>query len=331
MGNQIKFSVGNTQRGYKSVEISLGDTKIEYKILRNGLNPVKKNSVTVNVDKNSSDALDSLNIFAWEKNYVGDKISGEQWSLTFQNGEKIYRGRGSNAYPDNWDDFLDWLDVLIPEMNFIDGKRVDAVEMSLSRADDEIFEDLTVNRRENLLTLEKNSSTHTYHLSIDETKNFLDVCQKYFENLEVNAAEDYIPKISVKLQRHDGSTTDFSAPYNDFSMPDVAKFAEEIHAFASDLSAEIFSPEALHITNDAEKFILCKVQFKGNYKSYTYRAEDETFAVGDVVDVPVGRNNDVTQAKIVDIGYFDEDELPIPLDRIKSIIGRHTGNAWDNY
>ncbi len=331
MGKQIKFSVGNVLRGYKSVEISVGGTKVKYKILRNELKPVEKNSVAVNIDKNLSDTFDALNIFAWEKNYRGENISdGVQWTLTFTDGDKIYRGRGANAYPDTWDDFLDWLDALIPEMKFIDGKRLDAVELRLSR-EDEIFEELTVNRGENLLTLEKNSSTHTYHFSVEETKNFLDVCQKYFETLETNDAENYGLKISVNLQRHDGSAENFTMPYNDFSMPGVVKFAEEIHAFAADLSAEIFSPEALHVTNDAERFILCKVQFKGNYKAYTYRAEDETFSVGEIVDVPVGRNNDVTQAKIVDIAYFDEDELPIPLDRIKTIIGKHTGNAWDNF
>ena len=331
MGKQIKFSVGNVLRGYKSVEISVGGTKIKYKILRNELKPVEKNSVVANVDKNLSDALDALNIFAWEKNYRGENISdGVQWTLTFTDGDKIYRGRGANAYPDNWDEFLDWLDVLIPEMQFIDGKRIDAVELRLSR-DYEIFEELTVNRGDNLLTLEKNSSTHTYHFSIEETKNFLDVCQKYFETLEANDAENYDLRISVNLKRHDGNEENFTMPYNDFSMPGVVKFAEEIHAFAADLSAEIFSPEALHVTNEAERIILCKVQFKGNYKPYTYRAEDETLAVGEIVDVPVGRNNDVTQAKIVDIGYFDEDEISIPLDRIKTIIGKHDGNAWENF
>ena len=331
MSKWIKFSVGNVRRGYKSVEISIDGTKVEYKILRNEFNPVEKNSVVVNVDENFSDDLSALNIFTWEKNYRGEEISdGVQWTLTFTDGDEIYRGRGTNAYPDTWNDFLDCLDALIPEMKFIDGKRLERVELRLSR-EDNIFEELTVNRGDNLLTLEKNSSTHTYHLSIEETKNFLDTCQKYFETLEVNDGENHDLKISVNLQRHDAGEENFTMPYNDFSMPGIVKFAEEIHAFAADLSAEIFSPETLHITNEAERFILCKVQFKGNYKPYTYRAEDETLAVGEIVDVPVGRNNDVTQAKIVDIGYFDEDELPIPLDKIKLIIGKHTGNAWDNY
>ena len=329
MSNQIKFSVGNVLRGYKSVEISVDGAQVEYKILRNGLKSVDKN-LTVHKEYDAEE-FDALNIFAWEKNYVGDKKpDAEQWTLTFTDGDKIYRGRGTNAYPDTWDDFLDWLDKIIPEMDLVDGKRLENVAFRLLR-DDEIFEELTINRGDNLLTLEKNSSTHTYHLSIEETKNFLDVCQKYFETLEANDGEDYVTKISVNLQRHDGSAENFVMAYNDFSMPSVVKFAEEIHAFADDLSAEIFSPEALHVTNEVERIILCKVQFKGNYKPYTYRAEDETLAVGEIVDVPVGRNNDVTQAKIVDIGYFDEDEISIPLDRIKTIIGKHDGNAWENF
>ena len=323
MNSRIKFSVGNVRRGYKSVEISVDGTKVEYKILRNEFKPVDKNPVAVNVDNNR---LDALNIFAWEKIYFGEETSdGEQWSLTFTDGNEIYRGRGTNAYPDAWDDFLDALDALIPEMQFVDVRRVDAVEMQLSNV-----EKLSLSRN-GILTIEKISSTHEYRLSTEDTKKFLDVCQKYFDALEIADFNGDGLNISVKLTRHDQSTTDFSASYSEIAMPGVVKFAEDIHAFAADLSAEIFCPEASHVTGDAERFILCKVQFKGNYKAYTYRAEDETLAVGEIVDVPVGRNNDVTQAKIVDIGYFDEDEVTIPLDRIKTIIGRHTGNAWDNY
>lgn len=64
MNTRIKFSVGNVRRGYKSVEISVDGTKVEYKILRNEFKPVDKNPVVGNVNKNLSDDLDSLNIFA---------------------------------------------------------------------------------------------------------------------------------------------------------------------------------------------------------------------------------------------------------------------------
>ena len=323
MSKQIKFSVGNVERGYKSVEICVDGDKVTYKILRNEFKPVDKTPKVVTIDR--LEDFDALDIFAWEKNYVGDKTSDDlQWSLTLRDGDKIYRGRGSNAFPAAWNNFLDWLDALVPEMKFIDGNRIDGIELILPN------EFLSLTRGGETLTIEKISSTHTYSLGAVGTKDFLDVCQKFFDALEVTDDTACKKKIFIRLNRHDETTTEFSTPYSEFAVPGVVKFADEIHEFAADLAAEIFAPENIRRI-DADKIILCKVQFSGNYKSYTYRAEDETFTVGDIVDVPVGRNNDVTQARIVDIGYFDAQDAPLPLDRIKTIIGKHAGNAWENY
>ena len=336
MSKHLKFTVGTVQRGYKSVEIFLGDGNVAYKILRNGLNPLDKNQPVITTDKkNFFCELDALNIFGWEKNYVGDKNSdGEQWRLTFTDGEKIYHGRGSNAYPDDWEEFLDWLDALIPEMNFIDGKRIDGVELKLARRIDDslnFFERLTLTRGDETLTIEKNSSTHSYRLGADGTKNFLDICQKFFDGIDVQRTAEARTEIFFRLTCHDGSEFEGSTEFNERGLTGVTQFAEEIHTFAPDLTAEIFLPEVLNVNDDSAKIILCKVQFKNNYKSYTYRAEDETLAVGDVVDVPVGKNNDVTNAKIVDIGYFDAADAPYPVDRIKFVIGRHVATEWDNF
>ena len=339
MSKHLKFTVGKDSSGYKTVEISIGDKQIEYKILRNELNPVDKNQkFSVPAPEGWIDEFNALNIFGWEKTYVGDKNSdGERWQLTLKDGKKIYHGRGANAHPDDWDEFLDLLDALIPEIEFLDGKRVESIELRLSRDEPkdelQIIEKLTLARYKETLIIKKESSAHAYNLGMEDTKNFLDVCQKYFGGLEVN---DFLEKFETPtklfylLNLHDGTNISGLKSFNDHAMTGIVPFIKEIHSFAADLSAEIFSPDVLNVNNDNEKIILCKVQFKGNYKSYTYRAEDETLAVGDVVDVPVGRNNDVTQAKIVDIGYFDAAEAPCPVDKIKMIIGKHVANEWES-
>lgn len=329
MNKQIKFTVGSFFDGYKTVEISVGTKKVSYKILRNGLNDVEqKKSRAVEVGDEWLAEFDELNIFSWEKNYFNAEIlDGTQWELTLKHGRKNYRGGGSNAYPENWARFLDWLDALIPEMQFVNRKRLEKVTLNYSR--EEISETLTLDRREKSLKLDKNFSHHVYKLDLEE---IFDAAQIFFDNAEIQQLDEFsAPKIKIELVRHDGSIENFETIYSETCLPGLTEFITKIRSVINDLTAEIFTPGAGGIINRQGKYIFCKVQFKDSYKSYSYRTEDETLAVGDVVDVPVGKNNDVTQARIVEIGYFDEAEAPFPVDRIKKIIGKHIADDWENY
>ena len=325
MIKRLKFTIGNDAGGYKSVELTINGNGATYKILRGGLLDVgKKISTAVKVSDVWLAELDALNIFAWEENYSAK--GGVLWTLTFDNGEKIYRGRGANAYPDEWTRFLDWLDALIPELEFVNRKRLERI--SFEYRDEKI----SLDRDAKTFTLEKKNSRHIYEVGSNNTKKFFDACQKIIDGRDIEDADlNSGSLVAVEIVRHDGMTENFETLYNENFLPGLTNFLEELHGVASDLSAEIFSPPAGDIAARQNKFIFCKVQFKGSYKHYTYRTDDETLAVGDVVDVPVGRNNDVNQARIVEIGYFDEYEAPFPIDRIKKIIGKHIGDDWENY
>ncbi len=329
MTKQLKFTVGGFFCGYKTVEISIGTKKVSYKILRNGLEEVtKKKSRTVEVSDEWLAEFDALDIFSWEKNYSNaETCDGTQWELTLKHGRKSYRGGGSNAYPENWTRFLDWLDALIPEMHFVYRERLEKVTLNYSR--EELFETLTLDRRKKSLTLDKNFSHHVYNLDL---KEIFDAAQSLFDNAEIQQLEEFAtPKIKIELVRHDGSIENFETIYSEACLPGLTEFITKIRGVVNDLTAEIFTPGAGNVINRQGKYIFCKVQFKDSYKSYSYRTEDETLSVGDVVDVPVGKNNDVAQARIVEIGYFDEAEAPFPIDRIKKIIGKHIADDWENY
>ena len=333
MAKQIKFTVGGFFGGYKTVEISIAGDAASYKILRNGLLDVEKNFSTVKVSTAWLDELDALKIFAWQENYSADVRDGTQWQLTFKDGDKIYRGHGSNAYPKNWERFLDWLDALIPEMEFVNRERLEKVTLDYSRESAigyTVSEQLTLDRREKILTLDKHNSSHRYDFGADIDKLF-DAAQIFFDNLERDDfRKDSPAQIKIELVRHDGSIENIDANYTERDLPGLTQFVNALKGFVTDLTAKMFKP----IPDDTPaqgKYILCKVQFKGSYKHYTYRTDDETLAVGDTVDVPVGKNNDVNQARIVEIGYFDEYETPFPVDRIKKIIGKHVAGEWDNY
>jgi hypothetical protein len=70
--------------------------------------------------------------------------------------------------------------------------------------------------------------------------------------------------------------------------------------------------------------IFCSVVFGGGGKSYYYRTEDDTLQIGDSVLVPVKSAGETAVAEIIKIEYFAEEELPLPLERMKVIIRRCT-------
>ena len=335
MARYLKFTVGGFFGGYKTVEIFISG-EVSYKILRNGLLEVDRNKkIAAQMSDDWLAELEELEIFSWAEDYFADILDGTQWELIFKDGEQIYRGHGSNSYPENWEQFLDWLDALIPEMEFVNRRRLEKITLNYSRWSEalgrEISERLTLDRREKILTLDKKFSKHIYKLD-DGIKKIFDAAQIFFDDLEIqNVDSQDLPKINIELVHHDGSTEIFETLYSESFLPDIKIFIETVQSFANDVLAEIFSPGVAKIDTRRDKYIFCKVQFKGTYKAYSYRTEDETLAVGDVVDVPVGKNNDVAQAKIVEIGYFDEYEAPFPVDKIKMIIGKHVDTGWDNY
>lgn len=327
MTRQIKFTVGNGRRGYKTVELTIRGGKVACKILRGGLLDVgKKNFPAAEISAEQLAELDALEIFTWEENYSSQTRGGVNWSLTYTRGKKIYRGRGTNAYPENWTQFLDWLDIFVPELEFVNRKRLERV--TIDYAD----EKLTLDRNAKSLALDKKNSRHIYDTSGNNIKKFFDTCQRFFDERDtetVGVNPDSCAKFTVEL--HDKSIETFATPYSENFLPYLLDFITALKDVISDLSTEFFTPQVIAVVPRQGKYIFCKVQFKGSYKSYTYLTDDETLAVGDVVDVPVGRNNDVNNARIVEIGYFDENEAPYPIDRIKKIFGKHIAAEWENF
>lgn len=70
---------------------------------------------------------------------------------------------------------------------------------------------------------------------------------------------------------------------------------------------------------DNTKYIFLSVEFSEGGKTYYYQTKDKTIEIGDQVVVPVGRSEEKI-VTVVDIEEFTEDDVPMPLNRVKSII-----------
>ena len=72
------------------------------------------------------------------------------------------------------------------------------------------------------------------------------------------------------------------------------------------------------------KLIYCSVAFEHTDKTYYYRTQDASLHKGDLVLVPVGRNNRETLAKIVKVEHFAPEDVPFPIQQTKCILRRYT-------
>ncbi len=70
------------------------------------------------------------------------------------------------------------------------------------------------------------------------------------------------------------------------------------------------------------RYRVAEVEFKNSGKFYCYLCEDESIKKGDLVVVPTFFGKD-TIAKIIGIEYFDEDDLPFPLEKMKKVIKKY--------
>ncbi len=108
----------------------------------------------------------------------------------------------------------------------------------------------------------------------------------------------------------------------------------EFGIFAEFVKTELYSfPEAQELMNPDfyerrrygdDEYIFCSVIFKEKGKHYYYLTDDETIDTGDVVLVPVGPENKIVPAYVVDIEYFTGEDAPYPVERIKKIVHKCT-------
>ena len=347
----LKFSIGSMQSGYKSIALQCEDGRAEYEILRAGLLDVAKGK---NQAKMSDDCLtkwNSLRISSWDSVYpASDAPTGEAWSLVVCEGGETYRSEGDSSYPREWQQFLEWLDALMPEMEFISPKRVEEVILRCRVIGPAGFhhERLEINRLEQTAHFEKwgepkseeatsaytLKSSHRYDFSNarDYFDELMNLCQQFFDPLtfEENGAfarENALVQVWLKL--HDGSTL---TGHVDSSVPGWTGFLKGARRYFTDLASNIFCSRQIQTNpmaeekNKEQKYLYCKVRFKNSYRLYSYRTEDDSLRVGDWVDVPVGQENNVICGRIEKIEHFDAAHVPYPINKTKIIIGKHEGD-----
>jgi len=64
------------------------------------------------------------------------------------------------------------------------------------------------------------------------------------------------------------------------------------------------------------------VRFEYGDKEYCYLADEDIYAEGDLVLVPVGGEGKTKTVEVTRVEYHSTEDAPYPLDKIKKVIGK---------
>ena len=134
-----------------------------------------------------------------------------------------------------------------------------------------------------------------------------------------NEIKDYT--ITIEYKKNPSRT--ITGSYDKNGLPeDFADFAETVFDFIRFYGlGEILDPSVYgKAKRRKSEYIFCSVTFDEGYKSYYYLTEDDSIEIGDLVLVPAGKDNHEAVVEVVNIEYFSEEKVPLPIEKTKRII-----------
>lgn len=143
-----------------------------------------------------------------------------------------------------------------------------------------------------------------------------------------NETKDY--EIVIDFER--GSQRTIKGTFDKKGLPeDWVDFAENILNFILFYGlGEILDSSVYNfIKRRKDEYIYCSVTFDEGYKTYYYKTDDDSIKVGDLVMVPAGNDNHLAVVKVVNIEYFQEKNVPLPLSKTKNIVRKCTDEDFE--
>lgn len=142
-----------------------------------------------------------------------------------------------------------------------------------------------------------------------------------------NETKDY--KITIDYKKSPQRIIEGS--YDKKGLPeDFADFAETVFEFIRFYGlGEVLDPSVYGKAKRRQsEYIFCSVTFDEGYKSYYYLTDDDSIEIGDFVLVPAGKDNHEAVVEVVNIEYFSEENVPLPIEKTKKIIRKYTDNDF---
>lgn len=143
-----------------------------------------------------------------------------------------------------------------------------------------------------------------------------------------NETKDY--KITIDYKKSPQQVIEGS--YDKNGLPeDFADFAEKVFEFIRFYGlGEVLDPSVYgKAKRHKSEHIFCSVTFDDGYKSYYYLTDDDSIEIGDFVLVPAGKDNHEAVVEVVNIEYFSEENVPLPIEKTKRIIRKCTDDDFN--
>ncbi len=291
------------------------------------------------ISRSFLEALDNVGIERWPRANIDPfGPGGEVWTLTYRRpGEPDVLVEGDRAHPDNWEEFLRVVDLLVPQST---PERIDAITLVVTRdvmvSDGErqpvarpYAQRLHIARRAGTVAITRHENgvlTYTLTLRIKEAvQNFLDSCVLMFRQvprvppLEASNA----PQFTLTVKRRGLAPDTWQGAYARNVLPSewpmfMGRFREFMAFFAN--PGEMFDLAAYGHGVRPGELIYLSVEVGRAHRVLNYRTEDNSIRPGDRVLVPIGRDNRPVEGRVAQVGYFTPDDAPWPVAETKMVL-----------
>lgn len=259
MLEELKFSIGG-MAGWTKVTVKVENDIVYYAVdsLMDGITSKKK--LRKAVSKIFLQKIERLQINKWKSKYQPPEeimiCDGTQWEIDYKEaGKRCRHIYGDNAYPDNWEEFLNVMDMLYP---FIDKNSIQNILIEFNMLNTEYSENLNIIRKDGVVMYETrfDNERRVFSLYVDKNgvREFLDELN-YSEIPKANANDEGIVGDNVKnigrykctIAYHAQEKTVVEGIYDRDGMPENwASFINSIKEFLSGYEhRELFNPELL--------------------------------------------------------------------------------------
>ena len=146
---------------------------------------------------------------------------------------------------------------------------------------------------------------------------------------------DDVTMYRIKLDYDNGKNYEIEGIFDSFGLPeDYDVFVESLLGFMGfynfGFGETLLKSNYIKRRRCEGEYIYLSVIFEEHGKTYYYRTEDDTIELGDFLLVEAGHDNHKTVVKVVDVEYFPEDKVPLPLDRTRTVLRRAVESDFEN-